>query len=64
MSLSDKFGCYIQGHGDARKTDLPGDIKQLKQSFAEGVLFITRKRISNWIFLQAQVWERPIPILF
>lgn len=46
MSLSDKFGCYIQGHGDSRKTDLPGDIKQLKQSFAEGgIVFYPKKYI-------------------
>lgn len=46
MFLSDKFGCYIQGHGDARKMDLPGDIKQLKQSFAEGgIVYYPKKNI-------------------
>jgi hypothetical protein len=36
MSLSDKLGCYIQGHGDSQKMDLPGDSNQLNQSFVEG----------------------------
>jgi hypothetical protein len=36
MALSDKLGCYIQGHGDSQKLDLPGDTNQLNQSFVEG----------------------------
>jgi hypothetical protein len=46
MSLFDKFGGYIQGHGDVQRMDLAGTVDQLKQSFAEGgIVYYPKKNI-------------------
>jgi hypothetical protein len=46
MAISDKFGCYFQGHGDTQKMELAGNSNQINQTFIEGgILYFPKNYI-------------------
>jgi hypothetical protein len=46
MAFSDKFGGYLQGHGDTQKIELAGNSNQINQTFIEGgILYFPKNNI-------------------
>ncbi|MEY3321515.1 MAG: hypothetical protein RLZZ417_1098 [Bacteroidota bacterium] len=46
MAISNKFGCYLQGHGDSQKIELDGNSNQINQTFIEGgILYFPKNNI-------------------